>query len=87
MHSCRKVVETMVASGCAVSPPIVSICIRSGWVLDGVKYKYLKREYAGDQYVVRCASGLGQLERTFSDSPPYFYFSSIEDKVKKIQAK
>ena len=26
-HSCRKGVATMVAAGCTVSPPIVSICI------------------------------------------------------------
>ena len=55
-HSCRKGVSTMVAAGCTVSPPIVSICVRAGWVIGGVKYKYLKRESAGDQHVGRCAS-------------------------------
>ena len=29
-HSCRKGVGTMVAAGCTVSPPIVSICVRAG---------------------------------------------------------
>ena len=40
-HSCRKGVTTMVAAGCTVSSPIVSICIRAGWVMGGVKDKYL----------------------------------------------
>ena len=43
MKSCIKGVPNMVSEGCTVSPPIVSICIRSGWVMGGVKYKYLKR--------------------------------------------
>ena len=34
-HSCRKGVATMVAAGCTVSPPIVSICVRAGWVMGG----------------------------------------------------
>ena len=62
IHSSRKVVATMVAAGCTVTPPIVSICIRSGWVMGGVKGKYLKSESSGDQYVGRCASGLEQLK-------------------------
>ena len=32
-HSCRKGVGTMVAAGCTMSPPIVSICVRVGWVM------------------------------------------------------
>ena len=43
-HSVRKGVATMVASGCTVSPPIVSLCIRVGWVMGGVKDKYLFNE-------------------------------------------
>ena len=38
-HSCRKGVSTMVAAGCAVSPPIVSICVRAGWVMGGGELK------------------------------------------------
>ena len=34
-HSCRKGLATMVAAGCIVSPPIVSICVRAGWVMGG----------------------------------------------------
>ena len=41
-HSLRKEVVTMVASGCTVSPPISSLCIRAGWVMGGVKDKYIQ---------------------------------------------
>ena len=78
-HSCRKGVGTMVAAGCTVSPPIVSICVRAGWSMGGVKDKYLKRENAGDQYVGRCASCLDQLEKTFAVSPPYFDYSNLNE--------
>ena len=70
-----------------MSPPIISICIRAGWFMGVVKDKYLKHEYAGDKYVGRCASVIDHIEKTFSASPPYFYFSSIEDEVKQIWAK
>ena len=40
-HSARKGVGSMVAAGCTVSPPIVSLCLRAGWKLGGVKDKYL----------------------------------------------
>ena len=61
-------VATLVAAGCTVSPPIVSICVRAGWVMGGrgVKDRYLKRESAGDQYVGQCAAGLDQLSEKFS---------------------
>ena len=52
-----------------------------------VKDKYLKHEYAGDKYVGRCASVIDHIEKTFAASPPYFYFSSIEDEVKQIWTK
>ena len=81
MHFCRKEVSTMVAAGCTVYPPILSTCIRAGWVMVGVKDKYLKRKSAGDQYVGRCASVLGQLEKMFADSPPYFDFYPVKYEV------
>ena len=62
-HSCRKGVATMVASGCTVYPPIAIIYIQVGWVLVGVKDKYLFREKAGDQYVGHCAICLEQLKK------------------------
>ena len=78
-HSCRKGVARMVGAGCTVSPPIVSICIRAGWVMGGVKDRYLKYEAAGDEYVGRCASGLNQLDKSFAISPPHFDPSHIDD--------
>ena len=86
-HSCRKGVATMVAAGCTISPPIVSICVRAGWVMGGVKDRYLKRESAGDQYVGRCAAGLDQLSKTFSVSPPYFDFSAINESLERARLK
>jgi hypothetical protein len=83
-HSLRKGVASMVAGGCTVSPPIIPLCIRAGWVIWGVKDKYLFRESAGDQYVSRCASCLDQLTKEFAVSPPYFDFTSLEDEQKKV---
>ena len=91
-HSCCKGVATMVAARSTVSPPIVSLCIRAGWILGGVKDKYLFRESAGDQYVGRCASCLDMLSKDFAVSPAYFDFSELndekrfemEDKVRSI---
>ena len=73
-HYCRKGVATMLAVGCAVSPPIVPLCIWVGWVLGGVKDKYLFSEKSGDQYVGRYASSLDQLKKEFAFSLPYFDF-------------
>ena len=84
-HSCRKGVATMVAAGCTVSPPIVSICVRAGWVMGGVKDRYLKRESAGDQYVGRCAACLDQLNKRFAISPPYFDFTGLGDELERVR--
>ena len=65
-HSCRKGVATMVAAGCTVYLPIVALCIQAGWVLGGVKDKYLFRDRSSDQYVGRCDSCLDQLKKEFS---------------------
>ena len=59
-HSARKGVGTMVAEGYTVSLLIVLLCIQAGWVLGGVKDKYLFLENTGDQYVGRCVSCLDQ---------------------------
>ena len=81
-HSCRKGVATLIASGCTVCPPISSLCIRAGWVMGGMKDKYIFREKAGDQYVGRGASLLDQLSKEFAVSPPYFDFESLSDEEK-----
>ena len=47
-HSARKGVGTMVASGCTGGPPIVPLCLRTGWKLGGVKdNKYLSSIASG----------------------------------------
>jgi len=76
-HSLRKGVATMVASGCTVSPPIGSICIRVGWSMGGVKDRYIKFESAGDHYVGRCAACLDQTTKEFAVSPPFFDYSPL----------
>ncbi|KAL7550473.1 LOW QUALITY PROTEIN: hypothetical protein ACHAWF_014863 [Thalassiosira exigua] len=81
-HSARKGVGSMVAAGCTVGPPIVSLCLRAGWTLGGVKDKYLFRENAGDMYVGRCASGHNVDEKSFAISPAYFDLSSMESDEK-----
>ncbi|KAL7524807.1 hypothetical protein ACHAXR_003117, partial [Thalassiosira sp. AJA248-18] len=86
-HSARKGVGTMVAAGCTVSPPIVSLCIRAGWTLGGVKDKYLFRENAGDQYVGRCASCLDQNTKEFAVSPAYFDYTKFDDAEKIAKKK
>ena len=86
-HSCRNGVATMVATGCTVSPPIVSICVRVGWVMGGVNDKHLERESEGYQHVGRCSSCLPVLSMDFAVSLPYFDFSGIEDDISKVEAK
>ena len=86
-HSCCNGVATMIATGCTVLPPIVSICVREGWVVGGVKNKYPRIESAGDQHVGRCASCLPIVSINFAMSPLYFDFSGIEDDISKVAAK
>ena len=77
-HSARKGVGSMVAAGCTVGPPIVSLCLRAGWKLGGVKEKYLFRENAGDMYVGRCASGHDNDSKEFVISPAYFDYTELD---------
>ena len=67
----------MVTSGCTAYLPIAALCIRAGWFLGGVKYKYLFRERAIDQYFGRCAICLDQLKKDFGVSQPYFDFTEL----------
>jgi len=80
-HSTRKGVGTAICAGCTMSPPIVSVCIRCGWVMGGVKDRYLKYESAGDQFVGRCAACLDLLSSEFAIFPPHFDFSASNDGV------
>ena len=74
---------TWVAARCTVAPPIVSLCIRAGWTLGGVKDKYLFHENAGDQHVGRCASGLNSDTAEFAISRAYFDYSDLPDEPER----
>ena len=67
-HSFRKGVATMVAAGFTVPPPIFALCIWEGWVLCGLKDKYLFREKDVYQYFGCCTSCLDQLKKEFAVS-------------------
>ena len=84
-HLCCKGVATMVASSCTVSPHIFSMFVRAGWVMEGVKDRYLKRESVGEKYVGYCAAGLDQLSKRFDISPPYFYFTGISEAIERAR--
>ena len=83
----KKGVSTMVASGCAISPPIISLCIRAGWSIDGMKERYLKYESARDKYVGRIVYGLNLLSTNFTVSLLYFNFEHITDTIQVIEMK
>ena len=57
----------MIAVVCTISPPIASLCIRSGCVLGVVKDKHILHENGGDQYV-------GKRLNEFSVLSSYFDF-------------
>ena len=82
-HSIRKGAATFVSTGCTVSPPMASICLRACWTLGGVNDRYIKYEKAGDQYVGRVVSGLPVLGKEFAVSPPHFDFSTCENEVEE----
>lgn len=63
-----------------MSPPIVSVCICAGWMMGGVKDRYLKYEAAGDQFVGRCAACLDLLSKNFAISPLHWDFSEYHDR-------
>jgi len=71
-HIARKGSSTLCTTGCTVSPPYISVCLRAGWSLPGVQSRYLHFQEAGDQYVGRTVTGLNPLTAEFSISPPYF---------------
>lgn len=52
-HSIRKGSGTYICTGCTISPPILSVCLRADWSIGSVKERYLHYEKAGDQSVGR----------------------------------
>lgn len=79
-HSARKGVGTLVAAGCTVSPPIVSICLRMGWSLGSVLGRYFKHADAGDHYVGRTAAMQNPLDTYFAASCAYFDYTKVAQK-------
>lgn len=78
-HSARKGAITMCSSGCTVSPPMASICLRACWSMGSVKDRYIHYEKAGDQYVGRTVTGISSMSKDFAVSPPYFDFTDNEE--------
>lgn len=79
-HSIRKGAATLCASGCTVSPPVISIFLRAGWRKGCVKDKYLHFEKEGDQFVGRCVSGLDVTSPKFAVPPAFCKFTNEQDK-------
>ena len=91
-HSTRKGSITLVSSGCTVSPPMSSICLRACWSMGPVKDRYIHYEKAGDQFVGRSVTGISSLSKEFAVSPAYFDLTDapksvgdeINDKVRMM---
>ena len=82
-HSTRKGAITVVSTGCTVSPPMASICLRAGWSMGNVKDRYIHYEKAGDQYCGRAVTGISSLTKDFATSPVYWDFSESGETGKK----
>ena len=87
-HSCRKGAITIVSTGCTVSPPMASICLRAGWSMGNVKDRYIHYEKAGDQFCGRSVTGISSMTKQFAVSPVYWDFTQSgtrgKREVKKI---
>ena len=55
--------------------------------MGGVKYRHLKYEAAGDQYVGQRATGKYQISKIFSLSPAYFYSPHIDNLEQHLSMK
>ena len=71
-HSTRKGAITHVSSGCTVSPPMASICLRACWSMGPIKDRYIHYEKAGDQFVGRSVTTISSMTKEFAVSPCYF---------------
>ncbi|CAJ1963896.1 unnamed protein product [Cylindrotheca closterium] len=77
-HSIRKG-ATKWLSGQPGGPSSISICIRGGWSLGGVKDVYMTYEAEGDAFVGRMLSLLPLLKSEFAVSAPEFTDLSTEE--------
>eukprot|EP00980_Cylindrotheca_fusiformis_P027304 scaffold19845_cov136-Cylindrotheca_fusiformis.AAC.1 len=82
-HSCRKGAITLVTTGCTVSPPMASVCLRAGWSMGAVKERYIHYEKAGDQFTGRSVTGISSLVKEFAVSPVYWDFTEGGDEAEK----
>ena len=85
-HSIRKGSALRCSTGCTVSPPMASICLRAGWSMGPVKERDIHYEKAGDQFVGRTVTGLDVTSEEFGISPCYFDFSKIKDEEERNRA-
>lgn len=77
-HSTRKGAITLATTGCTVSPPMASVCLRACWSMGPVKDRYIHYEKAGDQFVGRTVTGISAMIKEFAVSPAYFDFEGSE---------
>ena len=82
-HSPRKGAITMVSTGCTVSPPMTSICLRAAWSMGSVKDRYIHYKKAGDQFTGRCCTGISSLTKEFASSPVHFDYSASGERGEK----
>ena len=80
-HSCRKGAITLVSTGCTVSPPLASVCLRAGWSMGAVKDRYIHYEKAGDQFTGRSVCGISSTTKEFALSPVYWDFTNVDDEA------
>ena len=71
-HSICKGTANYCCAGVHLEPPIVSVCLRTGWTVGRVKERYLKYKNAGDELVGRTLTGIPQTGCDFGISPVYF---------------
>ena len=62
----------IVASGCTVSSPMASICLRDCWSMGPIKYQYIHYEKVGDKFVGRSVTSIYLLTTEFRVSPVYW---------------
>ena len=62
-HSCWKGAITLCSSGCMVSPPMASICLRACWSMVPVKDWYIHYEQAGDEFTGRSVTDISSLTK------------------------
>ena len=86
-HSVRKGSASRCSTGCTVSPPMASICLRAGWSMGPVKERYIHYEKAGDQFVGRTVCGLDVTSEEFGVTTCHFDFTAIEEEEERVQVK